>query len=69
MNITRPYAKINTVVIKSYDDVSKMTDRDLLDRAISFDDNSGLANSWIQNEILRRMSCQKKTKTCRHLAT
>ena len=62
MNRTTPYAKINTSAIKSYDDVSKMTDRDLLDKAISFEDNSGLANSWIQNEILHRMSFCKKIK-------
>lgn len=60
MNRKRPYEKINTSVIKSYDEVRKMPDRELLDRAISFDDNSGLANSWIQNEILHRMSFYKR---------
>lgn len=62
MNTIIPYAKINTTVIRSYDDVSKMSDRDLLDRAISFDSNTGLVNSWIQNEILRRMSFHTERK-------
>lgn len=65
MNSTRPFAKINTSVIRSYDDVSKMTDMDLLNRAINFDDNTGLANSWIQNEILHRMSFRKKIKAAK----
>lgn len=58
MNTRKPYEKIkiNASIIKSYDDVKKMTHKDLLNRAINFEENSGLANSWIQNEILHRMS-------------